>query len=225
MPIQDPHEMNESLPAVLTKLKGDDRYLAMFKAAFGEAAIGEKSLAMALEQFLFSLVSQDSKFDRAARGETRFTTEEQRGLQLFVTEFDPTNNLRGADCFHCHSGNLFTNHAFANNGLDAHLSDLGLGKVTGRDSDAGKFATPSLRNVSVTGPYMHDGRFATLTEVINHYDSGVKHSATLDPNLAKHPDTGLELTEADKQSLIAFLNTLTDDRFLKAEEAKSLTLQ
>ena len=159
------------------------------------------------------------------RGETSFTPTEQRGLQLFVTEFDPKNNLHGADCFHCHGGNLFTNHEFANNGLETSFTDLGLGKITGNAADAGKFATPSLRNVAVTGPYMHDGRFTSLDEVIDHYDRGVKRSNTLDPNLAKHPDTGLGLSPEDKRALIAFLNTLTDDQFLGATEANSLTLK
>lgn len=225
-PIQDAHEMNETLPAAVAKLQSDERYPRMFKDAFGdkEESITQEQLAKALEQYLLTLVSQDAKFDRAVRGEATFTPEEQRGLQLFVTEFDPKNNQRGADCFHCHGGNLFTNHEFTNNGLDATFSDLGLGKVTDKPTDAGKFATPSLRNVVVTGPYMHDGRFATLSEVIDHYDHGLKRSETLDPNLAKHPDAGLELSPADKRALIAFLNTLTDQNFLQPE-TDALTLK
>ena len=224
-PIQDAHEMQETLPNVVKKLQADERYPDMFQAAFDQSTISTDTLAKALEQFLSTLVSQDSKFDRAARGETKFTPEEQRGLQLFVTEYDPKNNQRGADCFHCHGGNLFTNHEFVNNGLDASFTDLGLGKVTGKTTDAGKFATPSLRNVAVTGPYMHDGRFATLEEVIDHYDSGIKRSETLDPNLAKHPDTGLELSSEDKHALIAFLKTLTDDHFVRPKTSDSLTLK
>ncbi|MGY8690612.1 MAG: MbnP family protein, partial [Verrucomicrobiales bacterium] len=163
-PIQDAHEMNEALPAVVAKLQADADYSALTEAAFGTRSITAEHVAKGLEQFLQTLISQDSKFDRAARREVAFTDEEKRGFQLFVTEFDPKNNLRGADCFHCHGGNLFTNHDFANNGLDATFADLGLGKVTDKPEDAGKFATPSMRNVAVTGPYMHDGRFATLEE-------------------------------------------------------------
>jgi cytochrome c peroxidase len=108
---------------------------------------------------------------------------------------------------------LFQNAAFANNGLDERASDLGLYEVTKRNGDQGKFAVPSLRNVAVTGPYMHDGRFQTLEQVIEHYCSGVRRSATLDPNLAKHPDGGVPLAEEDKLALVAFLKTLTDYQF------------
>ena len=108
----------------------------------------------------------------------------------------------------------FTNHQFANNGLAPRDGDLGRMEVTGNAADEGKFKVPSLRNVAVTGPYMHDGRFTTLEEVIDHYDHGVLRSPTLDPNLAKHPDTGLGLSAADKTALLAFLRTLTDDAFI-----------
>lgn len=220
-PIEDPHEMGASLDRVLGKLREDGSYPAMFEAAFAGAEISEETLAKALEQFLQTLISQNAKFDRAARGEARLTAKEQRGLQLFVTEHDPRNGLYGADCFHCHGGNLFTSHEFANNGLELEFRDLGLAKVSGAVSDEGKFSIPSLRNVAVTGPYMHDGRFATLEEVIEHYDSGVQRSPTLDPNLAKHPEAGLELSGADKEALVAFLRTLTDEQFFGRPEPLS----
>jgi cytochrome c peroxidase len=121
----------------------------------------------------------------------------------------------GADCFHCHGGPLFHSQNFANNGLDADFKDLGRFAVTRKDGDRGKFAVPSLRNVALTGPYMHDGRFATLEEVIEHYAAGVKRSATLDPNLAKHPGDGVPLSAADKQALVAFLKTLTEEGLLR----------
>src|SRR6185436_13928133 len=114
-------------------------------------------------------VSHDSKFDRVLSGEEKFTVEEQRGFELFHTEYDPRREQFGADCFHCHGGPLFQSQAFANNGLDAEFKDPGRAKITGNDADLGKFATPSLRNVAVRGPYMHDGRFATLEEVVEHY--------------------------------------------------------
>src|SRR5690606_20746990 len=100
---------------------------------------------------------------------------------------------------------------FANNGLDAKFSDRGRFNVTGKTGDEGKFAVPSLRNVEFTAPYMHDGRFATLEEVVAHYSTGMKRSATLDPNLAKHPDGGVPLSESDQRALAAFLKTLTDE--------------
>ena len=146
-------------------------------------------------------------------GTAKFTEDEQRGFELFHTEYDPRREQFGADCFHCHGGPLFQSQTFANNGLDAEFKDLGRYEATRKDGDKGKFAVPSLRNVAVTGPYMHDGRFKTLNEVVAHYSSGVKRSATLDPNLAKHPGGGVPLSQADQRELAAFLKTLTDARF------------
>src|SRR5881275_202708 len=105
---------------------------------------------LALEDYLLTLTSFDAKFDRALRGEEKLTAEEQRGFTLFATEYDPRREQFGADCFHCHGGPLFQSQAFANNGLDAEFKDLGRAKITGKDSDRGKFATPSLRNVELT---------------------------------------------------------------------------
>jgi cytochrome c peroxidase len=141
--------------------------------------------------------------------------DEKRGLELFMTEYDPRREQYGADCFHCHGGPLFQSQTFANNGLDSDFKDLGRAKVTGRDFDQGKFSTPSLRNVALTAPYMHDGRFQTLQEVVEHYSTGQKRSVTLDPNLAKHPDGGVRLNEGDKRALVAFLKTLTDEKYGK----------
>ena len=203
VPITDPHEMNETMPNVVKKLATD------------YDNITEERIALALEQFLLSLISQNSKFDRAVRKLDKFTPQEQRGLQLFITEHDPKNNLFGADCFHCHGGTLFTDHRFTNNGLDTTPADKGRETVTGNASDHGKFKTPSLRNIALTAPYMHDGRFTTLEEVIEHYNTGVKRSPTLDPNLAKHPPEGLNLSKDDKAALTAFLKTLTDEQFIK----------
>ncbi|RYD60591.1 MAG: cytochrome C peroxidase, partial [Verrucomicrobiaceae bacterium] len=128
------------------------------------------------------------------------------------TESDPSRGIRGADCFHCHSGTNFTNYQFLNNGLDPDSSrkDEGRSLVTRQESDQGKFIVPSLRNIALTAPYMHDGRFATLEQVIEHYDRGLQAGATLDPNLAKHLQFGgLSLSTADKRALVAFLKTLT----------------
>jgi cytochrome c peroxidase len=211
MPVQDHAEMDESLANVTAKLAARTNYSADFQSAFGSAEITPEKIGLALEQFLLTLTSCDSKFDRALRGEEKLTGEENRGFQLFSTEYDPRRGQHGADCFHCHGGMLFQSQTFANNGLDAEFKDLGRAKVTGREADRGKFAVPSLRNVERTGPYMHDGRFKTLEEVVAHYATGVKRSATLDPNLAKHPDGGVHLTEADQKALVAFLKTLTDE--------------
>ena len=188
-------------------------YPALFANAFGTTEVSADRIARALEQFLLTQISCDSKFDRVMNGEASFSEEEQRGFELFHTEYDPRREQFGADCFHCHGGPLFQSQAFANDGLDAEFTDLGRFTVTRKEGDKGKFAVPSLRNVEVTGPYMHDGRFKTLEEVIEHYSTGVKRSATLDPNLAKHPDGGVPLSDSDKRALVAFLKTLTDERF------------
>jgi cytochrome c peroxidase len=222
-PIQNPIEMHETLPNLVVKLqngksqianrKSEMDYLALFTAAFGSPEITAEKIALALENYLLTLTSFDAKFDRVLRGEEKFTPEEQRGLELFSTEYDPRRGQFGADCFHCHGGPLFQSQSFANNGLDETCSDLGCGKITGKHCDDGKFAVPSLRNLTLTAPYMHDGRFATLEEVVEHYATGVKRSATLDPNLAKHPDGGVPLSATDKRALVAFLCTLTDAQF------------
>jgi cytochrome c peroxidase len=211
MPIQDKHEMNETLPNVVAKLKADVECGVAFAKAFGSKEITAKRVAMALEQYLLTLVSQESRFDRAARKVAELTESEKRGLKLFVTEFDPKRGLRGADCFHCHGGTLFTSQAFANNGLVLTDEDVGRMAVTQNAADRGKFKTPSLRNVALTAPYMHDGRFNTLEEVVEHYSSGVKRTSTLDANLAKHPEDGIQLTVQEKADLVAFLKTLTDE--------------
>lgn len=212
-PIQNPIEMHQSLSSLVQKLSVDANYHRLFANAFGSMEINSDRIARALEQFLLVQVSFDSKFDRVALGNETFTADEQRGFQLFHTEYDPYHGQYGADCFHCHGGALFQSQSYANNGLDFTFRDQGRYAVTKRQGDQGKFSVPSLRNVALTAPYMHDGRFRTLEEVVEHYCTGMRRSATLDPNLAKHPDGGVPLSEADKRSLVAFLRTLTDERF------------
>jgi len=210
MPIQNPVEMHETLEHVVAKLAKSETYPALFENVFGDREITSDRLARALEQFILTQLSFDSKFDRAMTGRERLSDEEQRGLELFFTERDPRRGQFGADCFHCHGGPFFTSHGFSNNGLDYFSTDPGRFNVTTWEPDWGKFSVPSLRNVAVTGPYMHDGRFKTLEEVVEHYSTGVKRSPTLDPNLAKHPDGGVALSDADKKALVAFLKTLTE---------------
>jgi cytochrome c peroxidase len=213
-PIQNPVEMHEPLATAVAKIAADTNYPRLFAHAFGSPQITSDRIARALEQFLLAQVSFDSKFDRVLDGRAKFTDEEQRGFALFNTEYDPYHGQYGADCFHCHGGPLFQSQSFANNGLDATFKDPGRYAVTKHDGDQGKFAVPSLRNVAVTAPYMHDGRFRTLEEAVEHYCTGMQRSATLDPNLAKHPDGGVPLSSTDKHALVAFLETLTDERFL-----------
>ena len=229
MPIQDHTEMDGSLTSVVAKLAANggslagasptNDYTALFAAAFGSREITPEKISLALEQFVLTLTSFDSKFDRAQGGKAKLTADEQRGFELFMKEYERRTGQFGADCFHCHGGANFSTHGFANNGLDAEFKDPGRYEVTKKEGDKGKFAVPSLRNVAVTAPYMHDGRFQTLEEVVEHYSSGVKRSATLDPNLAKHPASGLNLSATDKAALVAFLKSLTDERYVNATVA------
>jgi cytochrome c peroxidase len=218
MPIQNNREMHESLAEVIARLSDDADYPKLFAAAFGTPEITTNRLAMALEQFVLTRVSCDSRLDRALDGKSELTSEEKRGFELFMTEYDPRRGLHGADCFHCHGGALFQSQGFANNGLDSAFADAGRGAVTGREGDKGRFAVPSLRNVELTAPYMHDGRFKTLEEVVAHYCTGVKRSSTLDPNLAKHPDGGVPLSAGDQKALVAFLKTLTEESLKTSSE-------
>ena len=212
-PIEDPLEMHQPLTNLVAKLTRAPGYPDHFAAAFGASEVSAEKIALALENFLLTLIASDAKFDAVLRGEATFTEEEQRGFELFSTEYDPRRGQFGADCFHCHGGPLFQSQGFANNGLDAVAADPGRAQVTANSADQGKFAVPSLRNIALTAPYMHDGRFETLEQVIEHYTTGVKRSATLDPNLAKHPNGGVPLSAGDKKALAAFLRTLTDRQF------------
>ncbi|MCX6140852.1 MAG: cytochrome-c peroxidase [Candidatus Kapabacteria bacterium] len=215
-PIQDTLEMDETLPNVVSKLTASKTYRDQFIRAFNTDTITSALVGIALEQFMFTLVSGNSKFDLVARGQASFTPSEERGRVLFNTEFDPTGKVKGAECFHCHAAPLFTNDRFMNNGLDndASFTDKGREKVTGLLSDRAKFKVPTLRNIAVTHPYMHDGRFATLEQVVDHYSTGVNQSSTMDPLLQYNLPPGLGLTQQDKDDLVAFLKTLTDQTFL-----------
>ncbi len=218
LPIEDPLEMDEHLENVIVKLGAEQDYVDQFKRAFDSEDITEERLALALEQFLFSMVSNNSKYDRWLLGEATLSESEERGRVLFFDEFDPFNpEASGADCAHCHSGLDFSSHQFGNNGLDADedMEDIGYMGVTGDGGDLGKFKTPSLRNVMMSAPYMHDGRFANIDEVLDHYDHGAVSSTSLDPMMQYNVDYGLGLTEQDRADLIAFLHTLTDLDFLE----------
>jgi len=222
-PIEDALEMDESLENVILKLGAEQAYADQFKRAFDSEVVTEELIAKALEQFLFSMVSNQSRYDRWLLGEVELTESEERGRMLFFDEFDPFNpEGSGADCAHCHSGLDFSSHQFGNNGLDADadMQDIGYMGVTGDEADLGKFKTPSLRNVMVSAPYMHDGRFADIDDVLDHYDHGAVSSTSLDPMMQYNVDYGLGLTDVDREDLIAFLHTLTDAEFL-AEPAYS----
>lgn len=218
-PVTNPIEMHETWPNAIAKLQADEAYRQLFGSAFGGTEIDSLKAAKAIAQFLRTMISGNSRFDQALRFEIALTPEEQNGIQLTQLEggFPPDvpAGQGGADCFHCHphGGGLFTDGVIRNNGLDAVFTDLGLGGITGLPQDMGKFKTPSLRNVALTAPYMHDGRFQTLEEVIDHYDSGGHASTTIDPNM-KYTTGGLSLTPQKKAELLAFLNSLTDMDFV-----------
>jgi len=206
-PLTSPQEMNEPLADALAKLNADPDYRRRFAAIYGPGAIDTPQFLKALAQFTSALVSADSRYDKYVRHEPggTLTAPERRGLALFQQK-----------CSGCHATDLFTDESFRNNGLDHTFPlDSGRAHISQRPADAGRFRVPSLRNVALTAPYMHDGRFATLPEVLAHYAHGVRPSRTLDP-LLRQPDgrLGLPLTAQERQELLAFLNTLTDNSLL-----------
>ena len=224
LPIEDPLEMNETLENVIAKLSDAEMYRDQFMRAFGAEEITAEKMSLALEQFMLSIVSYDSKYDKYLAGEVRLTESEERGRVLFETEYNPFfQDLSGADCAHCHGGANFENDQYMNNGLDtdANIADIGREEVTNDPNDKGKFKVPTLRNVALTAPYMHDGRFQTLEQVIDHYNEGIQESATTDITVLNTMDTGLFLTEQDKEDLINFLKTLTDDTFVNEPSYKT----
>lgn len=223
-PIQDTLEMNETLDNVIAKLTAMQTYKDQFIRAFGDDNINADRIGLAIEQFEITMISNNSKFDQAMRGEITLTEAEERGRNLFFQEVDPFTGQKGGECFHCHGGFNFTNDQYMNNGLDHENSftDLGRFKVTQDPFDRARFKVPSLRNIALTPPYMHDGRFSTLEEVIDHYNTGVRQSSTVEDVLFHSLEPGgLQLTSQEKGDIVAFLKTLTDESFSVAEEFSS----
>lgn len=224
MPIQDPLEMNESLENVVTKLSASQQYRDQFIRAFGTETVNPELISLALEQFILSIISANSKYDKYQAGLVELSESELRGLELFEAEYNPFfPEFSGADCQHCHGGPNFENDLYMNNGIDQEnrFSDLGRELVTENPLDRAKFKVPSLRNIANSAPYMHDGRFATLEEVIDHYNENIHVSPTLDQALLATTETGLLLTDQDKTDLINFLKTLTDETYLENAEYAS----
>lgn len=223
-PIENPLEMNETLPNVISKLNQDPDYLAAFTLAFGDENITSERIALALENFMFSITSDNSKYDQFLLGNATLTDSEERGRRLFFGGNNgngggPGNGpggLGGANCVRCHGGPNFDDRRFFNIGLDsdANITDIGRQEVTGNPNDRGKFKTTSLRNIAVSAPYMHDGRFSTLEQVLNHYNNGIENSATLDPGLRNAANNGMGLSQQDRTDIINFLHTLTDFTYL-----------
>lgn len=241
MPIQDHIEMDLTLAEAVDRLYKLELYDSLFFHAYGDTLITPERIALAITEFEKGIISKDSKYDKFKRGEASFTTEEKLGSELFTTHpdyyWDPDNQLniyrRGGNCGDCHVSvnfnKLIGTQGIKNNGLesDASRKDEGYFNVSNNPEDKGKFKTPSLRNIELTAPYMHDGRFNTLEEVLDHYNEHVQVSTTLstlmevsnDPNgnIIYSPDgktIQLGLTESEKSAIIAFLKTLTDNELV-----------
>lgn len=224
LPIQDTLEMFETLPSIINKLSDNPMYKVQFTKAFGTSEVNSEKISKALEQFMNSIVSNESKYDKYLAGSATLTTSEDNGRKLFFQEYNqffPAQS--GAECSHCHSGFNFTNNDYMNNGLDtdASITDIGREKVTNNIADKAKFKVPSLRNIALTAPYMHDGRFKTLEEVVDHYNNGLKASTYIDPALENTRGTGLMLNAQQKADLVNFLKTLTDNSLVNNPKYKS----
>jgi cytochrome c peroxidase len=201
-PITAPNEMAETIDGVVAKLRKEEKYKKLFKAAFGDEGINSQRMLKSITQFVLTMVSANSKYDQMKAGKASFTAIEQSGYQVFQ-----------AKCASCHVEPLFTDNSYRNNGLPLNdwLKDFGRMRITNNRADSLKFKVPSLRNVEVTAPYTHDGRYGFLRTMIEHYRSRVTPGPTLDPAL----QNGIPLSNMEIDQLIAFLKTLTDEAFLK----------
>lgn len=206
-PIHNEVEMNETLPSIISKIETDPKYIKLFELAFPDQKISSQNMLKALAQFMTVMISSNSKYDKFVRNEPggEFSISEKNGLEIFKNK-----------CASCHSTDLFTDNSFRNNGLprNPRLNDLGREEVSGSPLDRYKFKVPSLRNVALTAPYMHDGRFGSLQSVMNFYTNGMVDSETLDPSLKHGNQLGISLSEEEKSLLISFLHTLTDSDFV-----------
>lgn len=211
MGVVAPHEMAGDTVKTKALIQSIPGYPELFEKAFGSRTVTMNAISKAISQFVRTLISSDSKFDKYMRGEVQLTTSELNGYVLFMTE-------EGADCFHCHGGSgnpLFTTNLFYNNGKDTAFNDpRDRFSVTGDPTDHGAYKATTLRNVELTGPYMHDGRFKTLEEVIDFYSQGIQWSPYVHPLMHHAYDGGIQLTNAEKADLIAFIKTLRDETFL-----------
>lgn len=200
-PITSEVEMNETLGNVVTKLNNNKEYQELFYMTFGTKKITGQLTLKAISQFVVSLTTSNSKYDKVIRKEEKFTEMEQKGYNLFKQ-----------NCASCHKEPLFSSNDFKNNGLhiDITLNDFGRMKITQNPKDSLLFKVPTLRNIEFTFPYMHDGRFKTLNEVIKHYNSGIQKSKTLSKELL----IPLNLSDNQRIELVSFLKTLTDNEFL-----------
>lgn len=211
LPITSELEMGETLSNVIVKLQQDSYYQAQFAKAFDGGEVNTENMLKALSQFMLMMISSNSKYDKYVRQEDNVT--------LTALELDGLNTFQNK-CSSCHASDLFTDQTFRNNGLpiNPQLNDKGRFNILEDPNDLYKFKVPSLRNVEVSYPYMHDGRFSTLEVVLDFYDSGIVDNGNVDPSLQKADGTyGISLSAYEKESVIAFLKTLTDNQFLEDE--------
>jgi cytochrome c peroxidase len=193
--------MGETLENVIAKLNADSRYREMFRAAFGDETINSQRMLRALSQFMGMMVSAGSKYDQVKQGRAVFNLAEQAGYGVFQ-----------AKCASCHAEPLFTDFSFRNTGLplNTSLKDMGRMRITGKREDSLKFKVPSLRNIALTAPYGHDGRFFSIGAVIDHYRFSVIDGPTTDPLVRKR----IGMSSNEKADLLQFLQTLTDNVFV-----------
>ena len=207
-------EVNDFFHTDLSKLNTNENYKQLFFKAYGINTITSKDVAYALAQFFRTLNSGNSKFDKYRRHELAFNQNERNGMVIFFTE-------RG-DCFHCHNEIFLTDNSFHNNGLDSFFDANSKGRfdVTGHVNDIGKYKTPTLRNCELRDRFMHDGRYTSLEQVIEFYNSGVKQtSQNIDPLMTlPYKENGLQLSQQDKDDLLLFLKTLTDTAYIHNPE-------
>lgn len=199
-PIQNPVEMDETLPSIISKIQADEKYRQMFKDAWGSEEVTSQRIFKSLAQFMGLIVSDNSKYDQYKRGETILTSSELAGMKVYEE-----------NCASCHKAPLFTDFSFRSNGLPPTAqNDTGRIRITRSDTDRYRFKIPTLRNLAYTGPFMHDGRFRTLDEVLDHYATGIQQLSNLDPFLKN----GIQLTAQQRSDLLAFLNTLNDEKLV-----------
>ncbi|MBC8110955.1 MAG: DUF3347 domain-containing protein [Verrucomicrobia bacterium] len=204
-PIQNEHEMGSRLSEVLERLRQNEKYRSAFLEAFANDAITTEHFLKALSQFMLTLVSANSKYDKYMRNEgEKLTEQEIQGLKLFTQK-----------CASCHAGVLFTDFSYHNNGLKPDTADKGRAEITLKTEDLYRFKVPSLRNIAVTAPYMHDGSLTDLAAVLSHYSEHTYDSQYLDIALKTKGKAGILLKKTEKEQIIAFLKTLTDEAFLK----------
>jgi cytochrome c peroxidase len=209
-PITNTVEMAETLPNVVQKIGASFKYQALFRKAYGDDTVTTQRMFKAIAQFMGTMYSYNSKYDRMKQGSANFTASEQSGYSLFVQK-----------CASCHQEPLFSDYKFRNNGLMVNqaIRDSGRAHITRDPADIYKFKTPSLRNIDLTAPYMHDGRYMTLMDCLNHYTSSITLGPTLDPSLSG----GIQMSTQEKTDIIAFLKTLTDQQFLTDKRYSEIT--